>query len=209
MARKVGGAQRVRGIALIEAAAAACVALPIGLTALVIMAFMYDVGVVQSVSETILAGQREPVMSWVPGATGGSIGVEQRAIEAELDRFVIEAVAAVNHRTQRLQHISSKACYWVFQVDRNSGALTRERAHGCRQQGALGEVLALEAALSERVSRMQGIPTLATTNERAFLDEVVVWGVAVGGAFRGIPLLFDGTMITDVAVELPRREVTL
>lgn len=197
------------GFALLEAAIAASVALPIGLSALLIMALAHDTGAVQPIPEAILAGQRESVMTWVPDRPSGGVRVDTRSIEGELDRFLVEGVRSVEARTLRLRRISAKACYWVHRVDAASGAVGRVVNSTCRTQGAVGSKLTMEDLHASKLQHTHGIPLLTRSSAGQFFGEVVLWGLVVGGEFSGLPVLFDGEIISGAAVEVPRREVTL
>jgi hypothetical protein len=198
-----------KGIALLEALLGATIALPIALSALVTMAFVHDSGAVQPIPETILAGQLDSVMSWIPDPAGSGIRVDTRSIEGELDRFAAQGVAAVTVNALRLKKVSAKACYWVHRVNPFSGEVAKEHTTGCRTEGELGADLNLDREHAMQLTHARGIPLLAGDSEAGFLGEVVLWGVAVGGEFNGLPLLFDGALVARAAVEVPRREVTL
>lgn len=200
---------RSKGIALLEALLGASIALPIALSALVIMAFVHDSGTVQPIPEAILAGQIESVMSWTPDPAGSGVRVDTRSIEGQLGNFVAQGVKAVQSSALRLTKISAKACYWVHRVDPSSGEVAREHTTSCLTQGARGAELNLESEHAVQLAHTRGIPLLAGDSDSGFLGEVVLWGVAVGGEFSGLPMLFDGALIARAAVEVPRREVTL
>ena len=208
------GVGNSKGIALLEAAVAASIALPIALSAIVVMALVHDRGAVQPIPEAVLAGQRNSVMTWHPDRFGSGVRVDVRAIEDSLKEFVRQSIASAKVHTLRLERVSAKACYWVYRVNQSSGAVVDVPVRSeCFTEGDLSEQRALQGALDERHKTahkyVRGIPLLADDPSAGFLGEVVLWGVVVGGEFSGLPLLYDGELIAGAAVEVPRREVTL
>jgi hypothetical protein len=198
------------GIAFIEGAAILVVTLPLLLLAFAYIGMAYDQGVTRLIPQSLMREISVGVQRW---RSDGKIGV----FEAELDTLE-ELVRSLQDRARselvngslKLAQVSAKACYWVFNVNPDSGDVVGgARASGCSANGAISDTLRLDDALNQTLRRGVSEPITIGGNTVEFVSQVVLVGVAVGGRFSGLAEYLTDETVEASAVWLPRQDLKL
>lgn len=191
-----------------EVAVWSTVLLPVGLLAASLYALGHDHNVVQIIPETL---QRETVgeaLTWVSDGSVGTFAVDYTLLQDSVNTLADQGIAEITQNSFKLKNLSARACFWVYQVDSLTGSVGGLESTGCVERGPLASSLSLAGPLASRMSLGVAIPTHVSGGE-AFIDRVILLGIAVGGVFNGITLLMDPQFVQHGAAWVPRKEVVL
>jgi hypothetical protein len=199
-----------RGFAFIEGAAILVVALPILVLGVAYIAMAYDQGVAKLIPHSLMREAHGGVQSWRSDGVTGVLEADLDTLEGLVSDLRDRALSELVSGSLKLAQPSAIACYWVFNVDPDSGGVVgAAQASGCRASGALANSLGLESALIKRLQRGVSEPIVLGGNVVEFVSQVVLVGVAVGGEFSGLAEYLSDEIVQSSAVWVPREDVKL
>ncbi len=199
-----------RGLVAIEAAVWCLMLLPLGLLGVAMYAIAHDENVVQMLPESLMRETAGRVVTWRSDGDRGVYEVNKPRLVAIIEGLRDRGVTALHQGSFKLGDLSSRACYWVYDVDPSSGAIGDEPVmNDCRSRGAIGAELALDTPRLNRIRRGVAMPIMSGGVVAEFVSQVVLVGVAVGGRYQGLAEYLRDATVQHGAVWVPREEVVL
>lgn len=206
----MSGYRRQRGFVALETAAWCLVCLPLGLLAVAMYALAHDENVVQMLPESLMRETSGRVMTWRPDGDRGFFDVDQGRLDDIITGLSERAAVSLQQAAFKLDDISARACYWVYDVDATTGAvLDAPLLSDCRSRGLLGAVLQLENPRLQRLRSGVAKPIVADGVVVEFVSRVVLVGVAIGGRYQGLAEYMRDEVVQHGAVWVPREDVVL
>lgn len=198
------------GFAFIEGAAVLVVALPFLLVAVAYIAMAYDQGVAKLIPSSLMREVGGAVQRWRSDGASGFFEADLDTLEEVVSDLQVRALSELVSGSFKLAQLSARACYWVFNVDPESGIVVgAAQASGCRASGVLADSLSLDSALSQRLQRGVSEPIVLGGNVVEFVSQVVLVGIAVGGEFSGLAQYLSDEIVQSSAVWVPREDLKL
>ena len=199
-----------RGFVAMEAAVWCLMLLPLGLFGIAMYALAHDENIVQMLPESLMRETSGRVMTWRSDGDRGVYQVNQARLVTIIEGLRDRGVTALQQASFKLGDISSRACYWVYDVDPDTGAVDNNPVMSdCRTRGAVGTVLALDIPRMNRIRRGIAKPIVSGGEVAEFVSQVVLVGVAVGGRYQGLAEYLRDEMVQHGAVWVPREDVVL
>jgi hypothetical protein len=193
-----------------EAAVWCLLFIPCGLIGVALYALAHDQNIVQMLPESLMRETSGRVMTWRSDGDQGFFDVNQGRLDALIEGLSDRGVTGLQRASFKLGSLSSRACYWVYEVDSNSGAVVDiPVASDCRSRGTDGASLSLEIPRVNRLTRGVAKPIVSGGGVVEFVSRVVLVGVAVGGRFQGLSEYFRDELVEHGAVWVPREDVAL
>lgn len=201
--------QKQGGFATLEVAAWSTIIIPIVLSFFAVFGLVRDQQVVRLIPESLVRESVGRSLAWQSNGISGEFRVQDTRLDLLVENLALRAVTQLELESARLQDISSRVCYWVYNIDSNTGAVRNIILKNCVGRGAMANSLSLEGALNRRV--MGGIARpIATDDEgRGFFPSTTLIGVAVGGRFNGLAELFQDQAVEHATVWIPREELVI
>jgi len=204
----LGGRQS--GFAAIEAAVWCLMLLPLGLFGVSMYALAYDENIVQMLPESLMRETVGRVITWRSNGDQGVYEVNQARLVKIIEGLGDRGVAALQQASFKLGDLSSRACYWVYDVEPNTGTVSDFPVMSeCYIRGALGAQLSLEAVRINRIRRGVAKPITLGNQVVEFVSKVVLVGVALGGRYQGLAEYLRDETVQHGAVWVPREDVVL
>ena len=171
----------VAGFVAMEAAVWCVLCLPLGLLGISMYALAHDENIVQVLPESLMRETSGQVMTWRSDGDQGFFDVDQGRLVSIIEGLRDRGVASLQQASFKLGDISARACYWVHDVDPDTGAVSgTPSVSECRSQGVIGDTLALEVPRINRMRRGIAKPIISGGGVAGFVSRVALVGVAVG-----------------------------
>jgi hypothetical protein len=201
---------RQAGFVAMEAAVWCLLCLPLGLLGISMYALAHDQNIVQMLPESLMRETSGRVMTWRSDGVQGFFDVDQGRLVRIVEDLRDRGAAALQQTSFKLADISARACYWVYDVDPDTGVVGgAPLLSDCRGRGVLGEALSLDAARTNRIQRGVAKPIVSGGEVVEFVSRVVLVGVAVGGRYEGLAEYLRDETVQHGAVWVPREDVVL
>jgi len=201
-----------KGVALVELSAWLVALLPVTMFATALIATAHDRNIVQMIPESLVREIGGRIMTWRSDRAGGNFEVDLVRVRGIAARLANRAQAEVTTNTFKLQGPAIRACYWVYDINPQTGASGVILAQGCEERndphGDLSGTLAqsrirrVAAGISEPVRIGGGAA-------QEYVSRAVLFGIAVGGTFQGFEGLYEPGLVQHAAVWVPRGDVGL
>lgn len=196
-----------KGLATLEFAAWATVILPLGLLFVALFGLINDQQSVRLIPESLMRETIGRSLSWESDGTNGLISHDVDRLNGIIGALSLRAITQLQDESSHVMNASSRACYWVYDVDEVTGDAGAVISEGCIAQGPLGNQLNIQDALNRRLRDAIARPVSGTLG--GFFPRVTLVGVSVGGRFEGLADLFRDDTVEHAAVWVPREEVVL
>jgi hypothetical protein len=204
--------RRQRGVALVELSAWLVAILPPIMAASVLFATSHDRNMVQMIPESLMREIGGRVMTWRSDRAGGIFEVDLARVRALTVTLANRAQAEVAANTFKLREPSVRACYWVYDINVNTGGPGLILSQGCEQRndprGELSDTL-LRARARRVNTGIAELVRIAAGAPQEYVSRVVLLGVAIGGVFGGWEGLYEPEPVQHAAVWVPRGDVGL
>ena len=135
--------------------------------------------------------------------------VEDERLDWLMENLSLRALAQLELESARLQDVSSRVCYWVYNVDQRTGVIGTIALQNCMGQGVMANSLVLEGALNRRLMGGVARPINPGDESMGFFPRTTLIGVAVGGRFDGLAELFRDETVEHATVWIPREELVI
>ncbi len=202
--------KRQCGFVALETAAWCLMLLPLGLLGISMYALAHDENIVQMLPESLMRETVGRVMTWRSDGDRGVYEVNQARLVTIIEGLRDRAVTGLQQASFKLGDISSRACYWVYDVDPDTGVVENNPIMSdCRSKGAIGASLALDTPRINRIRRGVAKPIVLGGEVAEFVSQVVLVGVAIGGRYQGLAEYLRDEMVQHGAVWVPREDVVL
>ncbi len=201
---------RQRGFAALELAAWMAVLLPLALTFVALFGLVGDQQVVRLIPESLMREAIGRTLVWESNGINGDLRTEEDRLERMIGTLSLRGIAQLQDESLRVLDVSSRACYWVYNVDEVTGDVGNLVSQSCVAQGLRGNILDIDQALNRRLADGVARPiTVSVGAGGGFFPRATLVGVAVGGRFEGLGELFREDTVEHAAVWVPREEVVL
>lgn len=193
-----------------EAAVWCVLCLPLLLLGVSMYALAHDGNIVQVLPESL--GRETPggIITWRSDGDQGFFDVDEGRLESIVEGLGDRAFVALQQSALKLEDISARSCYWVYEVDPNTGVVTDVPIMSdCRSQGVLGDTLDLEVSRLSRFRKGISKPIVTEGVVAGFVSRVVLIGIAVGGRYQGLAEYLRDEVVQHGAVWVPREDVRL
>ena len=100
-----------------EAAVWCLLFIPCGLIGVALYALAHDQNIVQMLPESLMRETSGRVMTWRSDGDQGFFDVNQGRLDALIEGLSDRGVTGLQRASFKLGSLSSRACYWVYEVD--------------------------------------------------------------------------------------------
>ena len=202
--------RREQGMAILEAAVWLVPVATLFLLGFALAGYYHDFNVLKGVSDSMLRESWGKPIRAVFDPSGSSSIVEHEQLRDALVRAVSRATREGQQNLFRVDNFSVRACYWVFEVDTNSGRLGSQLQQVCEESGSAAGRIDFAGPLAQQAGRVVGIGLIGASGGRdGYLSRIVLVGAGVTGDFTGLGTFQQGREITFADVSFPRQELTL
>jgi hypothetical protein len=202
------GSRTSKGMAVLESALWIVVSLPLMLKGLSLIAILHDQNVLQGVPQASLREIFTEGMRWEPTSRGDQYLVSVENLRDALVTLTQSSLRESMDGVFKATGVSSKACFWVYSVNKFSGVLEGQLAAECDARGPGATNLSLVRYIEEETARHRGIGSRNGANGNIYLEKVVLIGLAVGAEIddplSGLPFHLEAG-----AISIPRQEIVL
>lgn len=201
--------QKQRGFATLEVAAWSTIIIPIALSFFAVFGLVRDQQVVRLIPESLARESVGRSLVWESNSIDGILRIEDGRLDWLMENLALRALTQLELESARLRNVSSRVCYWVYNVDPNTGAIGTVALQNCMGRGDMANSLSLEGALNRRL--MDGIARPINPGDvgGGFFPRTTLIGVAVGGRFDGLAELFRDEAVEHATVWIPREELVI
>jgi hypothetical protein len=200
------------GIALLELSAWLVMILPLTLFAFGLCATAHDRNVIQTIPGSLMRETGGSLMTWRSDRVGGVFEVDTTRAREIVQRLSDRALSEVRSSAFKLTAPAVRACFWVYDIDSTTGRATTVRSVECqhRNDSQAALVASLERAREARVAAGIAEPIrLGAEGLVGYVPRAVLFGVSVGGSFKGFEALHDQESVRHAAVWVARGDVVL
>lgn len=197
------------GFAVLEVAAWSVVLLPVALLGFSYGTFFHNDSAIRRIPAAVLRETLGGVSRWSSDGDAGRMIADLGRLREIIQDAARRAARESVDMTYALHESSATACFWVLNVDPNSGLVVSDQARECVQLGPLSLQTSLEVRQREIRGTGVGVPLgISGTTER-YAHQVVLVGVEVGGRFHGVAEWQEGLPIQHGYIKRLRDEVEL
>lgn len=205
----IGRTSHEKGIALFEGAVWLAMLLPLSLVLASTAAVVHDQAALRVVPEATLREAPGGTLRWIADGFGGRYEADLSELRSAVSRASEQGLLEAQKTAFKAQNISIKACFWVFSVNPSNGKLQSPIQSGCDARGPLGGEVSVDSYMHEARLSGLGIPRGGFGEGEAYVERVVLMGVAIVGE---LPDLLNRTTthrISYGAISFPRQEISL
>lgn len=210
MLRISGRDKRPSGFMALEMAALCALFLPVAILGVSLYGLSHDENLVQNIPESLMRETPGRIVTWRSDGALGSFELDQARARGLIQALAESALAELIQGTIKLNDISASACYWLYNVDEDSGSIDPEElVSECVALGPIASDLSLDTARINLLRTRGARPAFSAGEPSGFMSQLMLIGVAVGGRYTPLLEPSKREVLRHGAVWIPREDVKL